>query len=149
MRAPHLRFTIRRMMLLVAVVAFTAQCAITAYHIKYDRECQWLVHEWERVDGPVGPPKRALDYCASPIWPQLWRKVLRQPWPGTFRCECWEGERLIGIGVGTECRLHRCVSAHAASRQEVEGFLLSSQSLKNIGNDVPLLPPVQSSLPEE
>lgn len=133
MRVPHARFTIRRMMVLVAVVGFAIQSAITAYHVQYDLECKWIRHVWMRIDEPTGPPHLQFGKCVAPFWPQFWRKVLRQPWPGAFRCECWEGDRMLGIGIGTERRPHRCLSAQAVTWEEACDIQLCLQSLKVLG----------------
>jgi hypothetical protein len=129
------------MMALVAVVTFVMQSAITAYHVQYDLGCKWIRHVWMRIDEPTGPPRLLAGECVAPFWPQFWRKVLRQPWPGTFRCECWEGERRFGM----ESRPHLCISSRAVDREEACEIQACHQSLKSIGL-APVANPSQSAL---
>lgn len=134
MRLP--RMTTRRLMIMVAVVAVSLQMAITAFHVGYDPACRWILHIWERKDGPevVSRPTTTTP-CVAPFWPQYWRRLLGRHWPGTFRCECLnEGDTImLGIGAGTECRPHKYVGSRAVSRERAWQIEATLQSLKVIG----------------
>jgi hypothetical protein len=120
----------------VAVVAVASRIAATAYHVDHDPECRWLVHEWKRTDLPDLDQKPTTTVCVPPFWPQFWRKLLYQPWPGTYLCDetreiCMLG--VVGIGPSTECRPHKYVGSHAVSREEAGWIEATIQSLKTIG----------------
>ena len=122
-------------MIIIAIVSVALQMVVTAHHIGYDPECRWILHVWERKEGSKVVMKHTTTTpCVAPFWPQYRRRLLGQQWPGTFRCECLnEGDRMLGIGVGTECRPHRYVGSRAVSRERAGRIAATLQSLKVLG----------------
>jgi hypothetical protein len=84
MKLPRVRFTVRRMMVFVAFVGVAAWLTITAVRVVNDPGGDGMSHLRMRVD------TRELVTQSHPVeglfWPRYWRRLLGQPWPGTYVC---------------------------------------------------------------
>lgn len=84
MRLPRVRFTVRRLMVAVAVVGVAAWLTITAVRVANDPNGGGMRHLRMRID------TRELVTQGHPVegafWPRYWRRLLGQPWPGSYVC---------------------------------------------------------------
>jgi hypothetical protein len=84
MKLPRVRITVRQMMVSVAVVGVAAWLTITAVRVVNDPNGDGMCHLRMRVD------TRELVTQSHPVkgvlWPRYWRRLLGQPWPGSYAC---------------------------------------------------------------
>lgn len=84
MRPVRIQFTVGRMMVAVAVVGVAAWLTITASRVINDPDGDVISHLRMRTD------TRGLVTQTHPIggvfWPRYWRRLLGQPWPGSYVC---------------------------------------------------------------
>jgi hypothetical protein len=87
MRLPRPQFTVRRMMIIVALCAVVAWLLLAAIQIEREPNSQTLCHlrrftdNGERIAFGHGS-------TAWTFWSKYWRRVLGLPWPGSFVCPC-------------------------------------------------------------
>jgi hypothetical protein len=84
MRFP--RMTTQRWMAVTAATAVALWLGTTAFRVKNDRGSQWISHLWERY-GSLQPGSIYNSQHEAPFWPRYWRRLLGQPWPGTYACD--------------------------------------------------------------
>jgi hypothetical protein len=84
-------------MAVVAGAAVGLWMIAVVYRVQAATHKEDLFHLWVRKDllmpkdRPEGLRRSFLGTtCCSPFWPRYWRKLLGQPWPGTYRCSCCE-----------------------------------------------------------
>src|SRR5258705_530428 len=84
MRLPKLRLTVRRMMVAVAIAGVAAWLVVTAIRVERDPHAEQMSH--------LRLVRDTAELCVytHPIqgvfWSRYWRRLLGQPWPGTFVC---------------------------------------------------------------
>jgi hypothetical protein len=88
MRLPHVRFTMRRMMVAVAIVGVATWIMVTATRLWFDPNrdtmyCVWQSPQTGEVDG--------LSHSAPVFWPRFLATLAGKEWPGDYRCPCGEG----------------------------------------------------------
>ena len=84
MRFP--RMTTQRWMAVTAIIAIVLWLSITAYRVKHDTQTAWIFHFWERY-GSITPGSIYNSQHPAPFWPRYWRRLVGQPWPGTYACD--------------------------------------------------------------
>ena len=75
MRLPRVRFTVRRMMVAVAVLALCLWLIVPAIRILHDPGRHWLTHLWQRPDGSYLVSGHAVTF-----WARYRRELLGLPW---------------------------------------------------------------------
>lgn len=72
-------------MLGVAAAALVVWLGLALYRVTTDRTGGGLYHVWEH---PVSGRYHSISLSShpAPFWPRYWRKLLGQPWPGTYVC---------------------------------------------------------------
>jgi hypothetical protein len=83
MRLPRVRFTIRRMMVLVACVAAGLYLAMTAWQTYSDRPDH--IHTAVMADVELPGTYTAFG-VRTPFWPSYWRRLTGFHWPGRRHC---------------------------------------------------------------
>ena len=86
MRVPHVRLTVRWMMVAVALIAVSSWLAATVFRVK-----QEPVSRTYHVIVPRDPENPTLhDYlvyqCPTPFMPRYWRRLFGQSWPVSYTC---------------------------------------------------------------
>jgi hypothetical protein len=102
MRLPRLRLSLRSAMMLVAALGLVFWLILAAVQLWREPDASTLCHLGRFCDN--GEPF-AHGHASSPwiFWSKYWRKVLYQPWPGSFACPCKaELERTFGRGRKVE-----------------------------------------------
>jgi hypothetical protein len=84
MRFP--RMTTQRLMAVTAATAVALWLGIAALRVHNDSESKWIYHLWERF-GSIQPGSVYNSQHRAPFWPRYWRRLLGQPWPGTYSCD--------------------------------------------------------------
>lgn len=84
MRLPRPRLTIRQMMVGVALVGVTAWLITTAVRVARDPNAESMVHLRQYRD--TGEVVVHAHPIVRVFWPRYWRRVLGQPWPGSYAC---------------------------------------------------------------
>jgi hypothetical protein len=97
MRWPRPRFTVRRAMLVVLVVAWSFGVILPAIEVGRDRNRDFHVHTWfDPHGGVVVPPippdtlpmkLSGVEMRSTPFWPRYWRCLLGRPWRGQPLCD--------------------------------------------------------------
>jgi hypothetical protein len=82
------RFSIRHLMILVAIVGLATWLIVTAVRVSRDTSGQFLYHIHRfTVSGHLSGHTHRRD---DTFWPRYRRALLGQPWPGNYRCSCEE-----------------------------------------------------------
>lgn len=102
MRLPRVRFSLRSALVLVAVVGLLFWLIVAADQLRREPNASTLCHLGQfRDNGEPFAHGHASSYWI--YWSKYWRKVLYQPWPGSFACPCKaELERTFGRGRKVE-----------------------------------------------
>jgi hypothetical protein len=111
------QFSLQTLMASMALWTLFFWLFLTAFRVGHDLPGQTIHHLWQDhlwqggASRPPGPGPSALmatgDFVVTThpltgfagFWPRYWRRLLGQPWPGSFRCpDCpWEkDERFFG-----------------------------------------------------
>ena len=77
-------------MALIVFLSGVLWLVVTADHVRNDRETGYLHHVWER-EGSLWPGSVSYSQHPAPFWPRYWRRLLHQPWPGSYVCDPREG----------------------------------------------------------
>jgi hypothetical protein len=114
MRFPRVRFTVRRMMDAVAVMAFAAWLIVPAVRILNDPGWHWLTHLWQRPDG-----SHLYSGHEVAFWGRYRRGLLGLPWDCRFNL-CKENARACreidsGRSVASMTRDHPIVLLPSSS----------------------------------
>lgn len=97
MKLPRVRFTVLRLMAVVASAALVLWLAVTAARVCDDRESSNLYHYWHRYgDHRISSSIEAMCNEPAPFWPRYWRRLLGFPWPGSYDCTYAPFEDLKG-----------------------------------------------------
>lgn len=85
MRRPRLRFTVRRMMIAVALAAIGLRLGETTWRVWQDKDPK-IYQLWH----DPAKPYVTLEGHAQPqsFWSRDRCALLGQAWPGDFRCDC-------------------------------------------------------------
>ena len=84
MRRPHVRFTIRRMMVSVIAIGVVVWMAITAVRVTRDPRANQMSHL--RLCRDTAELVVHTHSITGVFWPRYWRGLLGRPWPGSFVC---------------------------------------------------------------
>jgi hypothetical protein len=99
---PFARMTTRQWMAVTAATAVALWLGIAGYRVKNDSE--WIFHLWERF-GSIQPGSLYNSQHPAPFWPRYWRKLVGQPWPGSYACDPstessgWNGRLAVTLTV--------------------------------------------------
>jgi len=117
MRLP--RMTTRRWMRVVVGAAVVMWMATVAYRVQVDPQSRYIHHLWgERKDSPEGLRRSITStLCHAPFWPLYWRRLLGQPWPGTYRCRCDDPRYAIN---GAVSQFYTLIGSRPGSSDSVE-----------------------------
>src|SRR4051812_43336953 len=135
MRLPRVRFTVRRMMVAVAVVAFAAWLIVPVVRILNDPGRHWLTHLWQRPDG-----SHLYSSHEVAFWARYRRELLGLPWDCRFNL-CKENSRVCRIGpdgFGFEARLLGLLPHQAERRVALHDLLRDQGAIAHRGPDVHL-----------
>jgi hypothetical protein len=78
------RLSLRRMMALVALAAVATWLGGAAVRVMDDRRYGSILHHRHRPGECCG----FVLFEPAPFWPRYWRRLLGQPWPGSYACDC-------------------------------------------------------------
>ncbi len=84
MRLPRLRFTIRAVIIVVAIAAVAAWLLVTADRVRRDPHAEEMSHL--RLCRDTAEVVVHTHPIQGVFWPRYWRRLLGQPWPGSFLC---------------------------------------------------------------
>jgi hypothetical protein len=84
MRLPRVQFKVRWMMILVALATVAAWLLVTADRVRLDPQAEQMSHL--RLYRDTAKLVVQTHPIQGVFWPRYWRRLLGQPWPGTFVC---------------------------------------------------------------
>jgi hypothetical protein len=92
--------TTRWCMAVVAGTAVGMWMITVAYRIQAETHDEFLYHLWVLKDSPNEPRRSIMGtLCRAPFWPRYWRRLLGQPWPGSYTCRCDDPHYAINGGI--------------------------------------------------
>jgi hypothetical protein len=148
----QLQMTTRWCIAAVAGAAVGMWMIAVVYRVQAASHKEDLFHLWVRKDlsrpeDRAGGLRGSLlgTSCCADFWPRYWRRLLGQPWPGTYRCRCVASEdaidpaapkgannaaiaitqtyRLVGTRTGI-CYMDQCPQGRTYTWEEMEPWHL-------------------------
>jgi hypothetical protein len=84
MHLPRTRLTIRLMIIVVAMAAVAAWLLVTADRVRHDPHAEEMSHL--RLCRDTAEVVVQTHPIQGVFWSRYWRRLLGQPWPGSFIC---------------------------------------------------------------